>query len=418
MNDFGAAYLANHRFAVAFTCVAAASQGLGGLLAVLGMGDYGESVAHLMSFSTGVMVYLSFMDIMVDTTEKIGETYSSIAFFVGFGLFLLLEIALPEVEGEQVVELFGLGWSPSSPSTKAEQTPKASSEDEVRLGLRQRAGRASDDAPPEPPPSAARRAGSSPARARAAPASPPKSATVASRKRAQAVPSSPPPSQKREAFKEEGEQALTDRRKRRVAFSGLMVMISISLHNIPEGVAVYLTCLKGVESGLPLAIAMSLHNIPEGMAVAGPLYAATKSKTKAVLAATISGGFEVLGCLLVQLFFERITPFFLESMLSLVAGIMVGLGALLCRRHAPAAHIPALGTARLTPPALTRSTDRASAELPRDPQARPDGLLVRGRDGLHVHLEVALQPAHRGPQMNSIRLLRLPPVLAALDVFV
>ena len=39
--------------------------------------------------------------------------------------------------------------------------------------------------------------------------------------------------------------------------------------------------LQGVESGLPLAIAMSLHNIPEGMAVAGPLYAATKSKTKA-----------------------------------------------------------------------------------------------------------------------------------------
>ena len=42
-----------------------------------------------------------------------------------------------------------------------------------------------------------------------------------------------------------------------------MTIIAISLHNIPEGIAVYLTCLKGVESGLPLAIAMSLHNIPE-----------------------------------------------------------------------------------------------------------------------------------------------------------
>jgi len=104
-----------------------------------------------------------------------------------------------------------------------------------------------------------------------------------------------------------------------------MVMVSISLHNIPEGIAVYLTCLKGVKSGLPLGIAMSLHNIPEGMAVAGPLYAATKSKSKAVLAATLSGGFEVVGCVLVQLMFDRITPFFLEAMLSLVAGIMVGL---------------------------------------------------------------------------------------------
>ena len=34
-----AAYGENHAFAVAFTCVAAASQGLGGLLAVLGMGE-------------------------------------------------------------------------------------------------------------------------------------------------------------------------------------------------------------------------------------------------------------------------------------------------------------------------------------------------------------------------------------------
>ena len=104
-----------------------------------------------------------------------------------------------------------------------------------------------------------------------------------------------------------------------------MVMVSISLHNIPEGIAVYLTCLKGVESGLPLAIAMSLHNIPEGMAVAGPLYAASKSKLKAVLAATVSGMFEVVGCLLVQLFFERITPFNMATLLSLVAGIMVAL---------------------------------------------------------------------------------------------
>ena len=115
-----------------------------------------------------------------------------------------------------------------------------------------------------------------------------------------------PSSEKRKAFAIEGESAVSATRKRRVAFSGLMTIIAISLHNIPEGIAVYLTCLKGVESGLPLAIAMSLHNIPEGMAVAGPLYAATKSKTKAGLAATVSGGFELVGCLLVQLFFDRL----------------------------------------------------------------------------------------------------------------
>jgi len=88
---------------------------------------------------------------------------------------------------------------------------------------------------------------------------------------------------------------------------------------------VYLTCLKGVKSGLPLAIAMALHNIPEGMAVAGPVYAATKSKRRAVAAATISGMFEVLGSLVVMPFLDAITEFRMEAMLSMVAGIMVSL---------------------------------------------------------------------------------------------
>ena len=281
-------YLANHSFAVAFTIFAAASQGLGGLLAVLGMGEYGASVAHLMSFSTGVMVYLSFMDIMFDTTAKIGEYWSSLAFFAGLGLFLLLEVSLPEVEGAEVAELFGVAWSPSSledadgpvscmadTSTEGPQPAGA-----VDGGLRRRT----------------RSGGSQPERGSPLRhAASPEARAIAADDGSRASEPSPPPSARRRAFASEGEQAISDKRKGRVAFSGLMVMVSISLHNIPEGIAVYLTCLKGVKSGLPLAIAMSLHNIPEGMAVAGPLYAATKSKSKAVLAATISGGFEVVG---------------------------------------------------------------------------------------------------------------------------
>ena len=44
------------------------------------------------------------------------------------------------------------------------------------------------------------------------------------------------------------------------------------------------------------------------MAVAGPIYAATKSKRKAVLAATFSGFFEVLGLLLIQVGSRTRTP--------------------------------------------------------------------------------------------------------------
>lgn len=337
------AYEENHAFALLFTVIAAASQGLGGLIAVMGMQDaYGNSVAHLMSFSTGVMLYLSFMDIMFDTTqsEAVGEMFASAAFFVGMGLFLCLEVCLPEVEGTQLGEIFGMAWvdsdSPQKEPKKARPTAKASLDlalaDEpmppstpTKGSLRQRSAAVGDNkdhddinhADPSD-----RRMPRSPTR-RAS-----KDGDVASGKpkRSPARQQSPPPSKKRESFeKEGGEATLSASRKKSIAFSGIMCMVSISLHNIPEGIAVYLTCLKGVKSGLPLAIAMSLHNIPEGMAVAGPLYAATKSKRRAVLAATISGAFEILGSLLVQLFFDSITPFIMEMSLSLVAGIMVGL---------------------------------------------------------------------------------------------
>ena len=210
MAQDAASYGENHAFAVAFTCVAAASQGLGGLLAVLGMGEFGSSVAHLMSFSTGVMIYLSFMDIMVETKEKIGEDWSGVAFFIGIGLFLLLEVGLPEADGAQVAELLGMAWTPSSPAkstadapacgaagsggsggeTAQTQQPEQSSSQLRRRGAA--AGGSSSEAPAASAPT--RRASVSPARSRrtatpeSPPSSPPRSAVIATRR---APPSSP-----------------------------------------------------------------------------------------------------------------------------------------------------------------------------------------------------------------------------------
>ena len=290
-------YLENHGFAVAFTAFCAASQGLGGLIAICGMGECETTVAHLMSFSTGVMLYLSFMDIMFDTQTTIGD-YASIAFFVGMALFLLLECCLPEVEGTAFAEVLGL----TSPKQENEQakahTPDVPvtpvTQQSSQSTVRRRQTRSSDEAVDEKP----SRRSQSPA---------------------------PPPSAKSKPLEVAGESGMAEKRKHSASFSGIMVLVSVSLHNIPEGIAVYLTCLKGVKSGLPLAIAMALHNIPEGMAVAGPMFAATKSRSRAVLAATLSGMFELLGCLLVQCFFSLITDFKMDVMLSVVAGIMVAL---------------------------------------------------------------------------------------------
>lgn len=62
---------------------------------------------------------------------------------------------------------------------------------------------------------------------------------------------------------------------------GIITALGISLHNFPEGIAVYLACLRGTTMGLPLAFAIAAHNIPEGIAVASPIYHSTGSKWEA-----------------------------------------------------------------------------------------------------------------------------------------
>jgi ZIP family zinc transporter len=49
------------------------------------------------------------------------------------------------------------------------------------------------------------------------------------------------------------------------------------------------TASNNLELGIGIALAVALHNIPEGLAVAGPVYAATGSKRKAVFWAGFPG---------------------------------------------------------------------------------------------------------------------------------
>jgi hypothetical protein len=71
-----------------------------------------------------------------------------------------------------------------------------------------------------------------------------------------------------------------------------------------EGVAVYAASHKGLELGIPLAISIGIHNIPEGFAVALHVFYATRCKTKAVVLALLSGMGEPLAVLLALLFFK------------------------------------------------------------------------------------------------------------------
>ena len=86
--------------------------------------------------------------------------------------------------------------------------------------------------------------------------------------------------------------------KKRLLMMSAVVCTAIVLHNIPEGMATYVASFHSVSAGAPLAIAIAIHNIPEGLAVAMPLLYATKSRSKAIALGALSGMSEPFGAVL------------------------------------------------------------------------------------------------------------------------
>jgi ZIP family zinc transporter len=107
--------------------------------------------------------------------------------------------------------------------------------------------------------------------------------------------------------------------------TSLLIALGIFIHNFPEGMATFMGALKDINLGIMLAVAIAIHNIPEGIAVAVPVYAANnRNKTKAFLWSFVTGLSEPLGAILVWLvLFPFINEFIINIMLAIVAGFMI-----------------------------------------------------------------------------------------------
>ena len=88
--------------------------------------------------------------------------------------------------------------------------------------------------------------------------------------------------------------------------------------------ATFFTTYQDPTVGITLAVAIAIHNVPEGIAVAAPVYAATKSRRKALRWATVSGLMEPLGGLVAAAVISWVVPdAFFGIFYGLVAGMMV-----------------------------------------------------------------------------------------------
>lgn len=106
--------------------------------------------------------------------------------------------------------------------------------------------------------------------------------------------------------------------------TGIIVAISIAVHNFPEGIATFTSALGSLDVAIPITVAIAIHNIPEGIAVAVPLYHATGSRKKAFWYSFLSGLSEPFGALIAYLFLMQFwTPAMSGIILAAVSGIMV-----------------------------------------------------------------------------------------------
>ncbi|SEF94407.1 zinc transporter, ZIP family [Butyrivibrio sp. Su6] len=108
------------------------------------------------------------------------------------------------------------------------------------------------------------------------------------------------------------------------------LVLAVTLHNIPEGMAVGVVCagwLYGSQTtsflgALSLAIGIAIQNFPEGAIVSMPLLSEGESKGKTFLYGVLSGIVEPIGALLVVMaagLFVPLMPYFL----SFAAGAMI-----------------------------------------------------------------------------------------------
>lgn len=126
------------------------------------------------------------------------------------------------------------------------------------------------------------------------------------------------------------DRILSKRNKHNSIKRSLMLILSITLHNIPEGLAVgvaFGSTILGINgsstlSAFMLAVGIAIQNFPEGCAVSLPLRRENYTRKKSFIYGSLSGIVEpiagLIGCIL-ALYVQTIMPFFL----SFAAGAMI-----------------------------------------------------------------------------------------------
>lgn len=108
------------------------------------------------------------------------------------------------------------------------------------------------------------------------------------------------------------------------------LIFAVTLHNIPEGMAVGVALAAALEhstympmaAAVALSVGIAIQNFPEGAIVSMPLHAAGNSRPKSFVIGTLSGIVEPVGAILTILLASLVVPV-LPYLLAFAAGAMM-----------------------------------------------------------------------------------------------
>lgn len=105
---------------------------------------------------------------------------------------------------------------------------------------------------------------------------------------------------------------------------GVISLIGIIIHNIPEGIATFITASYDIKLGISFALAIAIHNIPEGIAISIPLFSKTRNIKSTLLFTSIAGFSELLGAIISCIFLSNyINTTTMGILFAIIAGIML-----------------------------------------------------------------------------------------------
>ena len=239
----------NVPFALLLALLAGLSTGLGAAIVCFIRKLQPWHLSMLLGFSAGVMIYVSFAELLHTSLGKVGFVKTNLGFFIGIAFIALVDILIPhEYEEERDIDIH-IPFLARSQATRENEAQTISSP-----GERRRLGRSS----------------------------------------------------------------LLKR-------AGILTAIGITIHNFPEGIAVFSSSFTGNATlGVLVATAIAIHNIPEGISVSVPIAEATGSRNRAFVYSFLSGLAEPLGAIISYVvLFPFLTPTLVYGLLAFSAGIML-----------------------------------------------------------------------------------------------